>query len=183
MDGRLARVCAALGIVAAVTVPLLLLATWGHVYTPGYGSRIRAFHGGDFPAGVRIGLFLLSAGVVIAGIVAFARPLRYPVLLMAACLAMAAEVGLIVVELNSNSLFYPEAWRFATSTVVIAFAVSGVWAALWFALFWAAIRGKQCEDCAERVRRSAVDCPHCGYQFPLSGHMKRCEACRRPIKA
>lgn len=179
----IARICAALGIVAALVVPLLLLATWGHLYTHGFGSVIRAFHGGDLPGAVRLALFALSAGVVVVGLVAVARPLRYPGLLLVAGLAMAGEVGLIVLELNSTSLFGNDAYRFAAPTIVAGVVVGGVGAVIWFALFSASVRGQRCPDCAERVQQTAIECPYCGYEFPLSGHTKRCEACRRPVKA
>jgi hypothetical protein len=178
----IARICAALGIVAALIVPLLLLATWGHLYTYGFDYVIGVFHGGALPAAVRVALFALSASVVAVGLLALARPFSYPILLLLAGLAMAAEVGLIVVEVNRTDLFV-DAYRFATRTIVAGVAVGAVGAVVWFGLFWATVRGKNCPDCAEWVRRTAIECPYCGYEFPLSKRAKRCETCRRPVKA
>lgn len=166
---------------AAVVVPVLFLLTWGHLYFV-FPLVTRPFHGGDLPPGMRVAVFSLSGLVVILGVVALLRPSRYPALLLLACLAMAAEVVLIAVEFNNNSLFDAR-WHWDSATVIAAFAVSGAGAFIWLRLFATSLRGKQCPDCAERVPQSVIDCPHCGYRFLLSDHLKRCEACQRPVKA
>jgi hypothetical protein len=182
-DDGYARLVAVLATLSALVVPLLLLATWGHVYDRPSAGLV-PFHGDDLQRGFRNGVFVLSGITVVIGTVAILQPGRYPALLLVATGAMAAEAVLIAVEWNNGSLFGRQLrWDWAPTTLVAALAASGVAALLWLALLVATLQGKRCPDCAERVRRSTIDCPHCGYRFPLSPHMKRCEACERPIKA
>ena len=182
-SARNLRLVAAIATLAAAILPLSLLLTWGHLYGLDFAPLFQAFHGGDLPAWFRTALLSLSGVAVIVGIVAVFRPSRYPLLALLACLAMLAQVVLIVVEWNSDSVFVDTRWHWASGTVIAALAVGGAGAALWLGLFVSSVRGKRCPDCAERVPRPTIDCPHCGYRFPLSGRLKRCEACQRPVKA
>jgi hypothetical protein len=188
----------ALGVLLAAGLALLLLVQWGDLDTVVFSGTkslaLRAittpFYGGDLPHGFRVTLISLSILAAMLGVVALVRPLRHPVLLLVACVAMVAAFVLVAFQWNDNDLFTAPnlgvlrlRWKWASLTIFSAFALSGAGALVWLGLFVASVRPKRCPDCAERVRRSAIDCPHCGYRFPLSRGLKRCEACERPIKA
>jgi len=165
-----------LGVLAAVSVPLLLLLSWGHV---GGG----AFHGSDLQRSFRIELIALSGVVVVLGIAGILRPIHPAALLLCAA-AMAAELVVIVIEWNNKNVFNLDlVWHWAPATLIAGLVLSGVGLAVWLGLFVTSVARKACPDCAETVPRNAIDCPHCGYRFPLSRGFKRCGSCERPVKA
>jgi RNA polymerase subunit RPABC4/transcription elongation factor Spt4 len=193
-----ARIASVLGILAAAGVALLLLATWGHIETitggsNGLGPTVRrSFSGGDLPEGFQVALIALSGAVIAAGVIATLRPARYPLLLAGACLATIAQIVLVVFEWLRTDLFsslYSQAnvlsvdWSFTSRTLIAALVLGGVGACIWLALTAAAVARKVCPDCAERVPSGTIECPHCGYEFPLPAGLKRCETCHRAVKA
>jgi hypothetical protein len=195
------RLITILGLVAAVVVPLLLLLTWGHVEISVFRSEAsfavirttRAFDGGDLASSFRLKLFCLSGAVVLLGVLSLIRPARYRLVALLAALAMAAEVVVIAIELNSSdlgrsvasiqNLDFVSFIRFSSPIYVAAFAASGVGAVIWLVLAALSTNHKVCPDCASHVRRDAINCPHCDHEFPLRSSLKRCEACRRPVKS
>jgi hypothetical protein len=190
---RLARLLVVLGIAMAVIVPLLLLVHWGHVHIRlvSLETVSRAFDGSDLQQGFRTELIVLSGVVVAAGLILIFRPLQ-PAALLLCCAATIAQIVLIAIEWNTHALFAAERanpyflnvrWSWASTTLLAALVTSGVGLAAWLGLLALSASGKRCPDCAERVRRDAIDCPHCGYQFQPPRGLKRCEACQRPVKA
>lgn len=180
-DSPLSRLTTALAVVLAAAVPCLLFLTWGDYLDP---SPIRPFKGTALQGSFQIELIALSALTVAVGVFGLLRPMR-PAVLLVCCVAMAAEVVIIAAEWNNPSaLSRNVGWRWANGTVVLAFALSGVAIAAWLGLLVSGALGrKKCPDCAEKVRRGAIDCPRCGYHFSLPPRLKRCEQCERPVKA
>lgn len=190
------RVGAALGLLSAASVPVLVwLLPWGHVYTlidvlPPH-TLVQTLHGSDLPRGFQIELIALSGVVAAIAVIAILRSIHPAVLLLCAA-AMAAEIVLINIE--SGHHFFSSApaslaiarvsWTSVSATLIAAFVMSGLGLAAWLGMFVvASASGTECPDCAEQVRRGVIDCPHCGYKFPLPGHLRRCEACQRLVKA
>jgi hypothetical protein len=184
-----ARLVSTLGVLLALGVFVLLFVRWGHLYRLGRdvtpATAVAPFTGTDLPDWFQTAVVLLTAVVVGVGVIAFLRPLRYPPMLLLACIAMAAQAAVVALVWPDDHIFpRPAGWRWIAATIAVAFALTGAGAVTWLGLFVAALRpSKRCPDCAEYVRRSEIDCPHCGYQFPLASGFKRCESCHRPIKA
>ena len=180
-----ARFGSALGLLLAAGVPLSLLLVWGHVSTypdvPPFQTVVTAFHGSALPGAFQIELIALSGVVVAISALAILRPV-HPVMLLLCGAAMAAEIILLGFEASSHDVF-SSAWRWTDATLVAVFVLSGLGLAVWLGMFVSALTGRKCPDCAERVRRTVIDCPHCGYRFPPPRGFKRCEACQRPVKS
>lgn len=195
------RLLTILGLVAAVVAPLLLLLTWGHAKLSVFRSEAssavirttRAVDGADLASSFRLKLFCLSGAVVLLGVLSMIRPARHRLVALLAALAMAAEVVVIAMELNSASdlsrsaasipNFDSYVFQFSSPTYVAAFAASGVGVMVWLVLAALSTNHKLCPDCASRVQRDAINCPYCDHEFPLRSGLKRCEACRRPVKS
>ena len=135
-------------------------------------------------------LIALAGVVVVIGLSSLVRVL-HPVLLVVCCLAMAAGGVLMGIQLSRNDLFplvvrgggaLNRSWGWSPVPYV-AVGVSLLGAAVWIGALIASRITKQCPDCAERVRRDAVDCPYCGYGFALPVGLKRCDNCRRPVNS
>jgi RNA polymerase subunit RPABC4/transcription elongation factor Spt4 len=198
MPGRSksARLASAVGVLLATSVPLLLLATWGHLYavevvkdSPGFPTVVTAVNGSVLSQSVEIALIALSCLVVGLGLAAIVRAI-HPALLALCGAAMAAELVLILVRWNAHGLFVRRnvdvgAFHWTLGPAWIAAVIlSAAGLTVWLGLFVENLVGvRVCPDCAEPISRAAVDCPHCGYKLPLSGGSKRCEACQRPVKA
>ena len=196
-ETRPSRVVAAFAVVLAVAVPITLLANWGRLrtimpdpYISGVTrTRVTSFGAEVFPAWFRSGLLAVCLVIAVLGLVLLVRALPRSVLLLCA-VALGAVIAGIVIETNRPALFRaaPGAdatvrWHLATATVVAALALAGAGLLLWLVLFLRSLMRKVCPDCAERISRRAVDCPVCGYEFPLPVGLKRCEQCHRPVKA
>lgn len=194
------RLLTILGVVAAVVVPLLLLLTWGHTELSVYRSAAsyavirttRSFDGGDLASSFRLKLLCLSGAVVLLGALSMIRPAHHRVIGLLAGLAMTAQVVVIAIELNSSDLSHAAfqnpnvdnfVAQFSSPVYVAAFVASGGGALIWLALAALSTNHKVCPDCASRVQRSAINCPHCDYEFPLQSGLKRCEECRRPVSS
>jgi len=189
-----ARRLTLVGLLLAVAVPFTLLAHWGRLHLTvrdpqALHTVTTTFGSGAFPAWFRFGLIALSGLVVAFGIVALTRP--RPWLLLCCCLALGAELVLIVVEANSQSLFEDKVlnadtlnvvYGLSSTTIAAALILSGAALLAMLASLVASLRKQTCPDCAERVRRSDIDCPHCGYHLALPSGMKRCDECDRVVK-
>jgi hypothetical protein len=171
----------------------MLLVTWGRISWATFDtSGIQSFAGTDLRGALPI-MLLAAAGVsaLVAG-VALIRPLRYPLLLLIGGLASLGALVLVVIESQRRSIPFVglvdlnqtthRSWHWLTGTMVLVIALTAVSAVVWMmlsVLSWS----RPCPDCAERVSRSAINCPHCGYEFRLPAGQKRCPDCRQPVKA
>jgi hypothetical protein len=189
---KLARLQAILGVLAAAIVPLTLLMTWGHLSQDvGYASShtvVTSFNGSVLSRSIEIALIAISCAVVALGVIAVFRTI-HPAFLALCAAAMAAELGLILIRLDQPGLFsYLHAnpnvvnfhWKFGPVSIA-AETVSAIGLAAWLGLLLTAvIRARTCPDCAERIPRSAIDCPHCGFKLLLPGGLRRCVS--RPVE-
>jgi ribosomal protein L40E len=199
MPGRSkpARLASALGVLLAASVPLLLLATWGHLHAvvlvngPALvRTVVTSYNSSVLSQPVEIALIVLSCVVIGLGLLTAISRSIHPALLALCATAMAVELVLIVVRWNAHGLFvrsslevYELHWTFGPAWIA-AVILSAAGSAVWFGLFIVSlVNVPVCPDCAEPIPRRAVDCPHCGYKLPLSSGSKRCEACHQPVKA
>jgi hypothetical protein len=188
-QSNLARRLSALGAVLAICVPLSLALTWGTVQQDYSGGRVvhGTFNASILSHPLEIALLALSVVVILLAVVIHARRL-WPFVVALGTLAMAGAAAIILVRLNERGLFNrwkgpgitKVSWDFDVGAVMaVSAAIAGlvVWGALWVL----SLR-RRCPDCASLTDASALNCPHCGYRFPLPKNLRRCENCEAPVK-